>query len=83
MTDNDLVNKSKIWFFKEKRSALRLLSWEVGNLGRDFCNHEIGAHVFGGASSPGCCSYALWKMTMENEARYGEETSQPLRGWSP
>ena len=35
-------------------------------------------HVFGSTSSPGCCNYALRKTAIDNEVRYGEETSKTL-----
>ena len=35
-------------------------------------------HVFGGASSPGCCNYSLKKTAIDNEAQFGPEAAKIL-----
>ena len=35
-------------------------------------------HVFGGASSPGCCNYSLKKTAIDNEAQFGPEVAKIL-----
>ena len=35
-------------------------------------------HVFGSASSPGCCNYPLKKTAIDNEAQFGPEAAKIL-----
>ena len=63
---------------KEQRSVLRFLWLKDSDLGGDLLDHEMWVHVFGGTSSPGCCNYALQKIAIENEVRYGEDAYKTL-----
>ena len=47
------------WDSEEHRRLLRFLWWKSGDLKNPPINHEMGQHVFGGVSSPGCSTYAL------------------------
>ena len=41
-------------------------------------DYEMGVHVFGGTSSPGCFRYVLRRTAIENEPNYDTEVAETL-----
>ena len=57
---------------------LQFLWWEGSNFSDQPTDHQICFHVFGGASSPRCCNYALKRMAVDNEVQFGPEAAKTL-----
>ena len=64
---------------EKHRSFLRFLWWKNGDLSKNPVDHEMCAHVFGGASSGACSNYGLKRTAKENEKKYGTEIARILR----
>ena len=41
-------------------------------------DYEMRVHVFGGASSLGCCKYALRRTALDDNPSYSKEATNPL-----
>ena len=63
---------------KCQRSMLRFLWWEGNNFNKQPTDHQMYVHVFGGASSPSCCNYALKRAAINNEVKFGAEAAKTL-----
>ena len=61
-----------------QRSFLRYLWWNNNDLNGDLVDYEIGLHVFGGTSSPGCCNYALRRAAIGNAPNCDTEVAETL-----
>ena len=61
-----------------QRSFLRYLWWNSNDLNEELVDYEMGVHVFGGTSSPRCCSYALRRTAMDNASNYDTEVAKTL-----
>ena len=51
---------------EEHREYLRFLWWESGNLESQPKSYRLKVHLFGATSSPGCASYGLEKLAIDN-----------------
>ena len=63
---------------KCQSSMLRFLWWEGNNFNNQPTDHQMCDHVFGGASSPSCCIYALKRTAIDNEVQFGPEAAKTL-----
>ena len=63
---------------KCQQRMLQFLWWEGNNFNNEPTNHQMCVHVFGGASSPSCCNYALKKSTIDNKVQFGSEVAKTL-----
>ena len=63
---------------EKDRSLLTFLWWSDHN-NNSIADFEMGAHVFGGTSSPSCCNYALKRTALDNEEKYQKEVTDTLR----
>ena len=61
-----------------QRNFLRYLWWNNNDLNREFVGYEMGIHMFGGTSSPGCCNHALRRTAIENPTSYDTEVTEAL-----
>ena len=61
----------------KERSFLWYLWWEDVNL-QKLINYEMCVHVFGRASSPGCCNYILQRTVLDNVLSYSKEATNTL-----
>ena len=61
-----------------QRSFLRYLWWNSNDLNEELVDYEMGVHVFGGTSSPRCCSYAWRRTAMDNAPNYDTEVAETL-----
>ena len=61
-----------------QRSFMRYLWWNSNDLNEELVYYEMGVHVFGGTSSPGCCSYALRRTAIDNAPNYDTEVAEAL-----
>ena len=52
------------------RSFMRYLWWNNNDLNGELVDYEMGVHVFGGTSYPGCCNYALRRTAIDNAPNY-------------
>ena len=62
---------------KCQRSMLRFLQRE-GNFSNQPTDYQTCVHVFGGASSPSFCNYALKSTGIDNEVQSGPEEAKTL-----
>ena len=63
---------------KEDQDFLRFLWWPNGNLSMEPQEYCMVVHLFGAASSPRCCNYALKHTTDDNESKFGTEVVDTL-----
>ena len=61
-----------------QRSFLRYLWWNNNDLNGELVDNEMGIHVFGSTSSPGCYNYALRRTAMDNAPNYDTEVAETL-----
>ena len=61
-----------------QRSFLKYLWWNNNDLNGELVDYDMGVHVFGGTSSPGCCNYALRRTAMDNTPNYDTEVAETL-----
>ena len=59
-----------------QRSFVMYLWWNNSDLNRELANYEMGIHVFGGTSSPGCCNYALRRAAIDNVPNFDTEVAE-------
>ena len=78
MADIEKINL-QIRVSEKYRNFLRFLWWKDGDFSKEPIDHEMCAHVFGGASSGACSNYALKRTAKEYEKKYGTETAHTLR----
>ena len=65
-----------------QRSFQRYLWWNNNDLNGEHVDYEMGVHVFGGTSSPGCCNYALRRTAIDNAPNYDTEVAEtPLHNF--
>ena len=64
---------------EECRDLLRFLWWEDGDTSKEPQEYRMTVHLFGAASSPGCCNFALKATADDNEDTYGFEPAEFLR----
>ena len=73
----------------EQCDFLRFFSWPDGNLESAIQEYQMTVHLFGAASSPSCCNFALKQTAKDTESQSGSpvaETRDPtklLRGRLP
>ena len=67
----------QVHILEKERSFLRYLWWEDVNLEK-LIDCEMCVHVFGGTSSPRCCSYALRRTALDNVSSYSKEVPNTL-----
>ena len=60
-----------------QRSFLRYRWWNYNDLNGELVDYEMGVHVFGDTSSPGCCNYALRTAT-DNVQSYDTDIAETL-----
>ena len=63
---------------EEYRDFLRFLWWEDRDTSKEPQDYRITVHVFGAASSPGCCNFALKTTADDNEETFGPEPAEFL-----
>ena len=64
---------------EEYRDFLRFLWWEDGDTSKDPQDYRMTVHLFGTASSPGCCNFTLKTTADDNEETFGPEPAEFLR----
>jgi hypothetical protein len=57
------------------RDLLRFLWWQDGNCQTQPVEYRMCVHLFGAASSPGCCTFALRNMADEYKTVYGSDVA--------
>ena len=50
--------------------------WEGSNFNNQPTDHQMCIYVFGGASSPSCCNYALKRIAIDHEVQFGPEVAK-------
>ena len=64
---------------KEHRDFMRFLWWPGGDLQKPFEAFRMRVHIFGAASSPSCCNYALRQTAIDNEDDFDEITTDTMK----
>ena len=64
---------------EECQDLLRFLWWEDGDTSKEPPEYRMTVHLFGTASSLGCCNFALKATADDNEDTYGFEPAKFLR----
>ncbi|XP_036007140.1 uncharacterized protein LOC110368025 [Fundulus heteroclitus] len=59
---------------KEHQDYLRFLSWDKGNLNSEPSVYRMKVHLFGAASSPGCCNFGLKHISSQGRNKFSKET---------
>lgn len=59
--------------------ALRFLWWPGGNVNYQPEEYRMLVHLFGAASSPSCCSFALRQTAIDNAERFDPDVVQVVR----
>ena len=67
----------QVWIPKCQR-MLQFLLWEGSNFNNQPTDHQMCVHLFGGASSPSCCIYALRRTAIDNKVQFGPEAAKTL-----
>ncbi len=60
-------------------SALRFLWWPNGELHQPAKEYEMQVHLFGGASSPSCASFALKRTAEDNKSDFDPQTVEAVK----
>ena len=60
----------------DQRSLLRFLWWENGDINNPVKDYEMCVHLFGGASSPSCCNYALKRTSVDYGKAFGPDAAR-------
>ena len=60
------------------RDALRFLWWKNGEIGGEIEVYRMCVHLFGGAWSPRCASFALRRVAHDQRMNFPEETLQTV-----
>ena len=65
-----------------QQSMLQFFCWKGNNFINQPTDHQMFVHVFGGASSPSCCNYALKRTAIDNEVEFGPKAAKtPVRNF--
>ena len=67
----------QVWI-PECQRMLQFLLWEGSNFNNQPTDHQTCVHLFGGASSPSCCIYALRRTAIDNKVQFGPEAAKTL-----
>ena len=67
----------QVWIPKCQR-MLQFLLWEGSYFNNQPTDHQTCVHLFGGASSPSCCIYALRRTAIDNKVQFGPEAAKTL-----
>ncbi|XP_061767094.1 uncharacterized protein LOC133559382 isoform X3 [Nerophis ophidion] len=59
---------------KEHQDYLRFLWWDKGDLNSEPSVYRMKVHLFGAASSPGCCNFGLKHLASEGKDKFSKET---------
>ncbi|XP_036000721.1 uncharacterized protein LOC118565143 [Fundulus heteroclitus] len=59
---------------KEHQDYLRFLWWDKGNLNSEPSVYRMKVHLFGAASSPGCCNFGLKHIALQGRNKFSKET---------
>ncbi|XP_028323938.1 uncharacterized protein LOC114476536 [Gouania willdenowi] len=59
---------------KEHQDYLRFLWWDKGDLNSDPSVYRMKVHLFGAASSPGCCNFGLKHLASQGKDKFSKET---------
>ncbi|KAL4008603.1 hypothetical protein ACER0C_002455 [Sarotherodon galilaeus] len=59
---------------KEHQDYLRFLWWDKGDLNSEPSVYRMRVHLFGAASSPGCCNFGLKHIASQGRDRFSKET---------
>ncbi|XP_039904599.1 uncharacterized protein LOC120744346 [Simochromis diagramma] len=59
---------------KEHQDYLRFLWWDKGDLNSEPSVYRMRVHLFGAASSPGCCNFGLKHIASQGRNRFSEKT---------
>ena len=62
-----------------QQDCLRFLWWPDGDLQSPLEEYRMSVHIFGAASSPSVCNFALKKTADYAEEKYGYETANTIR----
>ncbi|KAK7888620.1 hypothetical protein WMY93_024180 [Mugilogobius chulae] len=61
---------------KEHQDYLRFLWWDKGDLNSKPSVYRMRVHLFGAASSPGCCNFGLKHLAAQGREKFSKETIQ-------
>ncbi|XP_061757052.1 uncharacterized protein LOC133553168 [Nerophis ophidion] len=59
---------------KEHQDYLRFLWWDKGDLNSEPSVYRMKVHLFGAASSPGCCNFGLKHLASKGKDKFSKET---------
>ncbi|XP_032411399.1 uncharacterized protein LOC116714770 isoform X2 [Xiphophorus hellerii] len=59
---------------KEHQDYLRFLWWDKGDLNSEPSVYRMKVHLFGAASSPGCCNFGLKHIASQGKNKFSKET---------
>ncbi|KAK7891878.1 hypothetical protein WMY93_023841 [Mugilogobius chulae] len=72
LTGPDLTNA----LIGEHQDYLRFLWWDKGDLNSKPSVYRMRVHLFGAASSPGCCNFGLKHLAAQGREKFSKETIQ-------
>ena len=59
---------------KEHQDYLRFLWWDKGDLNSEPTVYRMKVHLFGAASSPGCCNFGLKHLASQGKDKFSKDT---------
>ncbi|XP_061819927.1 uncharacterized protein [Nerophis lumbriciformis] len=64
----------QFYVVKEHQDYLRFLWWDKGDLNSEPSVYRMKVHLFGAASSPGCCNFGLKHLASQSKDKFSKET---------